>query len=105
MTTESGDRDAPRPPRPPRKLPPRSVTIRCRLDGPLVVEVAPDVAALGVRLRLTDHEGNELPLPPDDRPPALCRCGASGTKPFCDGSHKAIRFAGGSPPPPDSDAG
>lgn len=96
--------DAPRPPK--RPLPPRSVTIRCRIDGPLVVELSPDSLDLGLELRVTDHEGREHPLPDDGRPLALCRCGHSGRKPFCDGAHKAIpsapreiTMAPASPPP------
>jgi CDGSH-type Zn-finger protein len=39
---------------------------------------------------ITDQEGNVI----DSRRKviALCRCGASRTKPFCDGSHKAVHF-------------
>lgn len=88
--TPDGDRQGE--PRPTRVLPPGSVTIRCRRDGPLVVELAPDVAAQGTVLRVTDHEGGEYPLPAGDRPLALCRCGTTATKPFCDGSHRRHGF-------------
>jgi CDGSH-type Zn-finger protein len=66
-----------------------AVTIRCREDGPLVVEMP---AASGLTLRVTDHLGHEFPLPTHKRAVALCRCGLSGSRPFCDGSHKAGGF-------------
>lgn len=42
-------------------------------------------------VRLIDADGNAFDLP-EDRPVALCRCGRSQTKPFCDASHKEARF-------------
>ena len=39
---------------------------------------------------LTDQEGQ--PIETLRGTIALCRCGASRTKPFCDGTHKAIGF-------------
>lgn len=66
------------------------VTIRCRLDGPLVVELPPEG---GVALRVIDHAGGEFPLPTGKRAVALCRCGQTATKPWCDGSHKACGFS------------
>lgn len=32
------------------------------------------------------------PVPRKRKTVALCRCGASGIKPFCDGTHKMINF-------------
>jgi len=60
------------------------IVIRCRENGPLVVPRA--------AVRVVDHEGNELPLPEGKELVALCRCGQSSTKPFCDGSHRAAGF-------------
>jgi CDGSH-type Zn-finger protein len=41
---------------------------------------------------LIDADGTEFELPDDGRPLALCRCGGSTTKPFCDGTHKTNGF-------------
>jgi CDGSH-type Zn-finger protein len=60
-------------------------TIRCRENGPLVVQGP---------FRLVDHQGNAFDLPTDKPAVALCRCGASGNKPFCDGSHRHCGFQG-----------
>jgi len=43
-------------------------------------------------VRLIDADGNEFELPGDGRPLALCRCGGSKTKPFCDKTHSQIGF-------------
>lgn len=49
--------------------------------------------------RLLDQDGNEVPL--GRRTIALCRCGRSGTRPFCDGTHKLIGFRAASAPVED----
>ncbi|MBW3600930.1 MAG: CDGSH iron-sulfur domain-containing protein [Planctomycetes bacterium] len=59
------------------------VTIRLRDDGPLVIHGA---------VRVVDAEGREFTLPPEKPLVALCRCGHSANKPFCDGSHKTCGF-------------
>ena len=55
-------------------------TIMIRPDGPLIARG--DIEVL-------DVEGNCIYQGKDI---ALCRCGASKNKPFCDGSHKEIAF-------------
>lgn len=57
--------------------------IRIRDNGPLVIEGP---------IMVVDAEGNALPLPTDKPLVALCRCGASSKKPFCDGTHKSTGF-------------
>jgi CDGSH-type Zn-finger protein len=64
---------------------PVRLRIRCRADGPYVVEGP---------VEIVDAAGNVFPLPTDKPKLALCRCGASKTKPFCDGTHKQIGWVG-----------
>lgn len=59
------------------------VTIKVRDNGPYLV-TGP--------ITLTDAEGNVYALPAGARV-ALCRCGGSVNKPFCDKTHSRIGFA------------
>lgn len=45
------------------------------------------------RVRLVDHTGAEISTE-GRKALSLCRCGASTTKPFCDGMHSKIGFKG-----------
>ena len=78
--------------KPTRNFPPSSLTIRCREDGPLVVEMPTDERFAGLGLQVVDHLGQPFPQASGKRALALCRCGHSGLRPFCDGSHKARGF-------------
>ena len=62
-------------------VPGPGATITPYRDGPLIVRGD---------FRLTDQDGNEID--PGRDTVALCRCGKSGIKPFCDGTHKLVRF-------------
>jgi CDGSH-type Zn-finger protein len=56
------------------------VKITVRKNGPYIVTGAVD---------LVDAQGKAYP---SQNQMALCRCGASTTKPFCDGTHSRIGF-------------
>jgi CDGSH-type Zn-finger protein len=45
---------------------------------------------------MRDQQGEPISLP--RRPMALCRCGKSRIRPFCDGTHQLIRFSAPSEP-------
>lgn len=57
------------------------VTVKLMENGPLIVNG---------ECELQDAQGN--PLPSKGQQFALCRCGASANKPYCDGGHKKIGF-------------
>ena len=50
-------------------------------DGPLLVRGP---------FKLADQDGNVIDV--GRKTVALCRCGKSRTRPFCDGTHQLIRF-------------
>jgi 3-phenylpropionate/trans-cinnamate dioxygenase ferredoxin subunit len=57
------------------------VTITVKPNGPYVVQGP---------IELVDADGNAYPV--EREVIALCRCGASEKKPFCDGTHSRIGF-------------
>ena len=63
------------------------VTITPYRDGPLLVRGP---------VRIVDQDGN--PIDTGRGPVALCRCGKSRLRPFCDGTHRLVRFAAPSGP-------
>src|SRR3989440_9500510 len=67
------------------------VTIRMRPNGPLVIEGP---------FKLIDSRGAEFEIPANKPAVALCRCGQSSKRPFCDGSHKTCGFVSDEAPTP-----
>jgi CDGSH-type Zn-finger protein len=65
----------------------QGATITPYRDGPLIVRGD---------FRLVDQDGAEID--PGRDTIALCRCGRSGIKPFCDGTHKRSGFSAPSAP-------
>ena len=59
------------------------VEIKTRENGPYRVSGP---------VRIIDADGNEYDLTDKGDVVALCRCGGSTTKPFCDGTHSKIGF-------------
>jgi CDGSH-type Zn-finger protein len=57
------------------------VEIKARKNGPYLIMGS---------ATYTDAEGNEQTT--SGTTVALCRCGQSGNKPFCDGAHRKVGF-------------
>ncbi|WP_411700518.1 CDGSH iron-sulfur domain-containing protein [Conyzicola sp.] len=64
------------------------VTITPYENGPLIVRGDFDIR---------DADGR--PVPAGRKTVALCRCGVSAIKPFCDGTHKLVGFKTGDDQP------
>ncbi len=63
-----------------------SITIKINPNGPYVIQ-----SELS-EVKLIDESGNEF----TPAKKALCRCGGSVVKPYCDGTHSKIGFKGAS---------
>ena len=59
-----------------------NTTLSILKDGPILVKGG---------FEMIDDQGNVVE---GGESVALCRCGASANKPFCDGSHKKVGFSG-----------
>jgi CDGSH-type Zn-finger protein len=64
-----------------------AVTVTPYRDGPYLLRGS---------FVLLDQDGNEIPA--RRRIVALCRCGRSSIRPFCDGTHRTIGFSSASGP-------
>ena len=73
------------------------VVIRLRENGPMVIQ-------LPANLKVVDHAGNEFTISAGKPAVALCRCGQSANRPFCDGSHKRVGFQAAELEQPKPDA-
>jgi CDGSH-type Zn-finger protein len=60
-------------------------TIRLRENGPCLVD--------GDDVTVVDWHGAAYAV--ERRPIAICRCGASAKRPFCDGTHNSAGFSAG----------
>ena len=69
------------------------VQIEIMPNGPYIVTGPVD---------LIDSQGNAVPV--RKQVIALCRCGGSKTKPFCDGTHSDIGFQGAEAAVAEADA-
>ena len=69
--------------------------IKVRQNGPYLVT--------GDDVTLVDWNGD--PYPTARRPFALCRCGLSKNRPFCDGAHNAAGFEAAEAAPKTDPAG
>jgi CDGSH-type Zn-finger protein len=72
------------------------VKIEILKDGPYLVSGGLPLSEQHV---VTNEEGDSLDYRegkkyPEQAQYALCRCGQSGNKPFCDGTHKKVQFDG-----------